>query len=137
MANIRNYTTEDYDQVKEVLLETELYNLEIDTKERFEEKISEFQSSILVAEDEKVVGVVFITDDATNVLLTRLGILPDYQGKGIGTELVKKAEQMLKDRKVPISVAFAESGNEELKQWYKEKGYEEKGDYTMMWKDLN
>jgi ribosomal protein S18 acetylase RimI-like enzyme len=88
-------------------------------------------------QDQEPVGVVFITYDATNVLLTRLAVLPEYQGKGIGTELVEEAEQILEDREVPVSVAFAESGNKELKQWYRNMGYHEKGDYTMMWKNLN
>jgi len=138
MVDIRSYCSEDFDQVREILIETDLYNPEIDTRRRFEDKIKDFQNSILVAEtqDHEVVGAVFITDDATNVLLTRLGVLPEYQGKGIGTRLVEEAEQILEDRDVPISVAFAKSENEDLKQWYLNKGYDEKGNYTMMWKDL-
>lgn len=138
MVDIRSYCSEDFDQVREILIETDLYNPEIDTRRRFEDKIKDCQNSILVAEtqDHEVVGAVFITDDATNVLLTRLGVLPEYQGKGIGTRLVEEAEQILEDRDVPISVAFAKSENEDLKQWYRNKEYEEKGSYTMMWKDL-
>jgi|APHM01.1.fsa_nt_gi Predicted acetyltransferase len=137
MTKIRSYVDEDFKEVRRILRDTELYNPEIDTEERFRHKANRSRGSILVAEEEqKVIGTVFITDDATNVLLTRLAVEPKNQDNGIGTDLVEAAEEKLIERDVPVSVAFAETGNKELKEWYRKRGYEAKGKYTMMWKEL-
>jgi ribosomal protein S18 acetylase RimI-like enzyme len=134
---VRNYSDSDYTELKDILKATELFVPEVDTRARFKQKIEEQENSIKVATDSgEVVGVVFITDDATNVLITRLAVIPERQGEGIGSRLLENAENFLEKRGTRISVAFAESSNEELKDWYREKGYEEKEDYSMMWKEF-
>lgn len=137
MTEIRSYTDTDFPDVKSILSETGLFVSEVDKRDRFRQKIEDNPGSIKVAELEgKTVGIIFATDDATNVLLTRLAVLPEYQGQGIGTELLDAAENWLEEQGSEISVVFAEEDNEELKAWYEDQGYENKGSYSMMMKDL-
>ena len=69
-------------------------------KERFEQRIEKLvknASISLTARDETnyLIGVLFgITDFAYWLFITDLGIDRQYTGKGIGTELMKKAHQL-------------------------------------------
>ncbi|MDY3797212.1 MAG: GNAT family N-acetyltransferase [Agathobacter sp.] len=68
-------------------------------KERFNERIEKLvknASISLVARDEqKVIGVIFgITDFAYWLFVTDLGVDREYEGKGIGTALMKKAHEL-------------------------------------------
>lgn len=135
--DIRTYTNEDFTGVRRVLNATDLFVPAVDTRKRFQDKIERHPDSIIVAErDDAVVGTVFVTDDATTVLITRLAVLPDHQGQGIGRSLLDAAESWLVERGTRIAVAFAETSDPELLDWYRERGYTNKGQYEMMWKDL-
>jgi len=70
-------------------------------KERFYERISKLVKNAtisLVARDDEtgeLIGVCFgITDYAYWLFMTDLGVVRKYQGKGIGTALVKKLHQL-------------------------------------------
>lgn len=135
--HLRDYTDADFDDVRRVLEETGLFVPEVDTRDRFKEKIEREPGSIIVAADGgRVVGCVFVTDDATTVLITRLAVHPDQQGAGVGTALLEAVEDWLAERGTRIAVAFAETADTALIDWYEQRGYESKGGYEMMWKDL-
>jgi ribosomal protein S18 acetylase RimI-like enzyme len=115
---VRNYSDSDYPEVEDILEATDLFVRQVDNRKRFKEKVKRQENSIKVAENSgEILGVVFIIDDATNVLITRLGVRPERQGRGIGSRLLESAEDFLDNRGTRISVAFAESSNEELKDW--------------------
>lgn len=69
-------------------------------KERFKERIEKLVDNVtisLVAKSEKgsVVGVLFgLTDYAYWLYVTDLGVDRDYEGRGIGSHLVKQAHEM-------------------------------------------
>lgn len=68
-------------------------------KERFSERIHKLvknASISLVARDEgKIVGVLFgLTDFAYWLYVTDLGVARDYEGRGIGRTLMKKAHEL-------------------------------------------
>lgn len=68
-------------------------------KERFSERIHRLvknASISLVARDEgKIVGVLFgLTDFAYWLYVTDLGVARDYEGRGIGRTLMKKAHEL-------------------------------------------
>lgn len=68
-------------------------------KERFAERIEKLVKNVsisLVARDEgKIVGVLFgLTDFAYWLYVTDLGVDRDYEGKGIGRTLMKKAHEI-------------------------------------------
>lgn len=68
-------------------------------KERFKERIERLVKNVsisLVARDEnKIVGVLFgLTDFAYWLYVTDLGVDRDYEGRGIGRTLMKKAHEI-------------------------------------------
>lgn len=68
-------------------------------KERFVERIEKLVKNVsisLVARDgDKIVGVLFgLTDFAYWLYVTDLGVDRDYEGQGIGRELMKKAHEI-------------------------------------------
>lgn len=68
-------------------------------KERFEERIDKLVKNVsisLVARDEdKIVGVLFgLTDFAYWLYVTDLGVDREYEGRGIGRTLMKRAHEL-------------------------------------------
>ncbi len=68
-------------------------------KERFLERIKKLVNNVsisLIAYDgEKIVGVLFgLTDFAYWLYVTDLGVDRDYEGRGIGRELMKRAHEL-------------------------------------------
>lgn len=74
------------------------------------------------------VGCVAYQDPETETsYLNRLAVLPEYQNKGYGQELVSYHEKLSKDNnKVSVSIGIIDS-NIKLKEWYKKLGYIENG----------
>ena len=62
-------------------------------------KLLENSSHIVLAlEDSKVVGfITAITDKTLSAYIPLLEVLPEYHGKGVGSELAKKMLELLKD----------------------------------------
>lgn len=91
---------------------------------------------VIVCEDGA--GIIKISQDEDDgVVLSGLSVLPDHRGKGIGTELMKEAERIVKEEiganeNITLSV---ESRNKELIGWYSWLGYsayDYDKDYTEM-----
>ena len=68
-------------------------------KERFEERISKLVENVSISliarnEEGKIVGVLFgLTDDAYWLYVTDLGVDREYEGRGIGRQLMKTAHE--------------------------------------------
>lgn len=100
-------------------------------KERFEQRIEKLvknASISLTARDETnyLIGVLFgITDFAYWLFITDLGIDRQYTGKGIGTELMKKAHQLAGGEENIILYTCA---NENAVSFYQKFGMETAND---------
>lgn len=95
-------------------------------KERFEERISKLVKNVsisLVARDEgKIVGVLFgLTDFAYWLYVTDLGVDRDYEGRGIGKTLMKKAHELAGGEK---DIAVYLIANNEAIPFYEKLGME-------------
>ena len=65
-----------------------------ETKENLSQKMKRNPDSILVAvESDKVIGCVFIMEDGWTSFIWRLAVASEYQNKGIGSQLLEKAEE--------------------------------------------
>ncbi len=76
---------------------------------------------IAVYEDNKLIGYVdSVSNGVTDAYIQDLMVHPEYQGKGIGTELMNKIIAHLKEKHIyMISVVYEES----LKPFYKRFGF--------------
>ncbi len=80
---------------------------------------------IAVYEKEELIGYVdCVSNGVTDAYIQDLMVHPDYQGKGVGTELMNRMIAYLKEKRIyMISVVFEES----LKPFYAKFGF-----YTML-----
>ncbi len=76
---------------------------------------------IAVYEDDKLIGYVdSVSNGVTDAYIQDLMVHPEYQGRGIGTELMNKIIAHLKEKHIyMISVVYEES----LKPFYKRFGF--------------
>lgn len=71
-------------------------------------------------------GLIKISQDPYDgVVLSSLSVLPDHRGKGIGTELVKEAERIVKEEigEEEDIILSVELWNKELIGWYTKLGF--------------
>ena len=72
-------------------------------------------------EDQLIGYVDSVSNEVTDAYIQDLTVHPDYQGKGIGTELMNRMIRGLKERNIyMISVIY---GNAELADFYKRFGF--------------
>ncbi len=76
---------------------------------------------IAVYENEKLIGYIdSVSNGVTDAYIQDLIVSPDHQGKGIGTELMNKMIEYLKEKRIyMISVVYEES----LKPFYERFGF--------------
>ncbi len=76
---------------------------------------------ISVYEDDKLIGYIdSVSNGVTDAYIQDLMVSPDYQGKGIGTDLMNKMIEYLKEKRIyMISVVYEES----LKPFYEQFGF--------------
>ncbi|MBR9691647.1 GNAT family N-acetyltransferase [Candidatus Woesearchaeota archaeon] len=85
---------------------------------------------IVAIEDDKVVGGLLIVyeekiPEHTRARFKHIAVAKDHQHKGVGSELLKKAEEIVGKGKIEIHAAETE---EELAEFYKKNGYEVEGE---------
>ena len=136
MVQIRNYQISDYQQVREILEKGNLLWELSDNEQALERKIQQRPDSILVAvEDGRVVGTQFIIEDFLP-LLFRLSVHPDYRGKAIGKTLMKRGEELLKQKGYNHVNILVASNDTELQNYYEKQGYEKGNSYVWMVKEF-
>ncbi len=76
---------------------------------------------IAIYENDELIGYVdCVSNGVTDAYIQDLMVHPDYQGKGIGTDLMNKMIECLKEKRIyMISVVFEES----LKPFYEKFGF--------------
>lgn len=119
MVKIRNYNKKDQEQLINLLKRTNLYYPLLDTPEIFKKKIRRDRDSILVAEDYcKIVGTVFIIYDVWNPFIFHLGILPEYQRRGLGKKLMNEAERRIEKTGAKEITIFVTEHNNKVLNYY-------------------
>src|SRR5437870_4388923 len=96
-VQLLNYTQADYEAVKQILEESELFDPIWDSEKRLNKRIQEKPDSIIIATiGDNVVGNVFIVDDFYPYVF-RLIVRQTYRRQGIGMQLMDKAIEKLKE----------------------------------------
>ena len=76
------------------------------------------------AEDERVIGSIMVGHEGHRGWLYKLAVLPEFQGKGLGRDLVRQAERWLVARGVPKVNLMIRDTNIKVREFYQRLGYE-------------
>ncbi|MFP4001893.1 MAG: GNAT family N-acetyltransferase [Thermoplasmata archaeon] len=78
-------------------------------------------------EDEKLVGIVFGTDDGRKGWINRLAVDEDYRGRDIGRALVEELERKFEEKGFKIWATLIEPDNPEAMDFFEYLEFEESG----------
>jgi ribosomal protein S18 acetylase RimI-like enzyme len=95
-----------------------------ESHENFAHQMTSGLQAVFGAMDgDKLVGVVVVTHDGRKGWVNRLGVLPEYQRRGIGTRLVGAAEDHIHAQGLEIVAALIEHDNDASLSMFKQAGY--------------
>lgn len=100
-----------------------------DSEERMGKQLGLESSIYLVAEaGGTVVGLVLVTHDLRKGWLNRLAVMPEWQGRGVGSALVRRAEEELEALGIGIFAVLIHRSNRHSRHLFAELGYQESED---------
>ena len=133
---IRVYQLKDYDQVKQNLMEVEMYDEDIYSEKRIKEKIEKDNKSIFIAEvDGKVIGNIFINLDWA-VIIFGLCVKKDFRNQGIGKKLVDAAVAEVKNKGYKSINLLVRENRTELQNTYERWGFIKDDIYRWMRREI-
>ncbi|QQG39846.1 MAG: GNAT family N-acetyltransferase [Candidatus Aenigmatarchaeota archaeon] len=138
-VQIRDYTDADYNQVKQILIEGNLFDETLDSRDNLRKKIERDPASIIVAVfDNRVIGNAYIVEDGWAHFIFRLSVSKEHRKRGVGKLLMQAAEKRMKDRGTPEVGLLVRSDDNELVGYYKKQGYtHSEKTFRFMWKKLS
>jgi N-acetylglutamate synthase len=130
MIEIRTLTIDDYDAICEVWAASGVHYQATgrESRESFAKQmtVSDLQivlGAIDAGDGNRLVGVVIATHDGRKGWISRLGVMPDRQRQGIGTRLIRTAEDLLHKKGMTIVAALVEHWNEASLGLFKSQGF--------------
>ncbi|MGM5484618.1 MAG: GNAT family N-acetyltransferase [Nanobdellota archaeon] len=126
MVIVRPYQNKDHEQYKRIMEAVGLNWKSLQTKEALEEKVEDDPGSVIVAEENKLVGAVNTYCNPSLSSIYFLAVDPSWQGKGIGKRLLKSAEEHIyshgwKNNNIQLFVNGPDI--KELEGFYRKAGY--------------
>ena len=128
---IRRFRISDYDVLIKLWDEAQLVYKPNgrDRREMIQKQIQLPNTIALVAEKEgKLIGSVFGTHDGRRGWINRLAVLPEFQRKGIGRELVKELETRFHKMGIGIIASLVEDWNKTSLRVFQRIGYKKHKD---------
>lgn len=128
---IRRFRISDYDALIKLWNEAQLVYKPNgrDRREMIQKQIQLPNTIALVAEKEgKLIGSVFGTHDGRRGWINRLAVLPEFQRKGIGRELVKELETRFHKMGIGIIASLVEDWNKTSLRVFQRIGYKKHKD---------
>ncbi len=83
----------------------------------------------------KLVGVSLVTHDGRKGWINRLGVLPDFQRRGVGAALIRASEKLLHDQGLTIVAALIEHYNTASLNLFQHEGYHVEETYYVTKRD--
>jgi ribosomal protein S18 acetylase RimI-like enzyme len=126
VAEIRTLSAADYDAICTVWKASGVgYQPQgRESRANFEQQMATGLQIILGAfEGGRLAGVVLLTHDGRKGWINRLGVLPEFQRRGIGRQLVQAGEQMLRALGLTIIAALVEHSNPASLALFESAGY--------------
>lgn len=127
----RKYKNKDISAIRDILENDLGYNCELDRlNNRINEMLKRGNYQIFVACDgDKVVGYIGCVSylafelDNEGMKIIALAVSKEYRRKGIGTELLKTAEQWAKENNIEVILLNSGLPREDAHTFYKSQGY--------------
>ena len=96
--------------------------LDVDKRIRSDDVAMEF---IVLTEDDEIIGSVVVGYDGHRGWINSLACHPDHRRRGVATELMAAARELLLDRGCPKINLQVRVGNKEAQKFYRSLGYSE------------
>ena len=99
-TQIRDYRTGDYSSLLHLWEQTELTSAERKDNEEVIVRCNNQGGRLLIMEDTgsgNIIGSCWMTWDGRRIHLHHFGILPDFQGMGLGTELAERSLEWIRE----------------------------------------
>ncbi|MFW6064056.1 MAG: GNAT family N-acetyltransferase [Candidatus Natronoplasma sp.] len=126
---LKTPSIEDYERILQLWKEAGLpYKPEgRDTRENIGRELEEQPEYWIGAyEEEKLVGIVFGTDDRRKGWINRLAVAEEHRGQGIGRTLVEELERVFEQKGFKIWAALIEPDNPEAMDFFEHLDFEDK-----------
>ncbi|MFA7244245.1 MAG: GNAT family N-acetyltransferase [Patescibacteria group bacterium] len=134
----RFYKNEDYESVKSILSEADMFDEVWDSKQHLAKKIQlEAKGILLAVENKEIIGCIYVNRNPWACFLYRLAVRKQYRKKGAGTLLIETATNMLQEEGVEEVAIYVDSSNEDLQNFYEKRGFIKGGLYRCMYKKLD
>ncbi len=129
---VRDYSPGDYDSIIDLWGKTGLGGVQRGDNRQVIEHSLELGGKLLVAIDldGTLVGTGWMTFDGRRIHLHHVGVLPEYQRKGIGRLLSIEAVRFAREKRIQIKLEVHRS-NRAAVSLYKKLGFEYLGDYDV------
>jgi ribosomal protein S18 acetylase RimI-like enzyme len=96
-----------------------------DPREDFERALRGPSSGVLGAiDDDELIGTAMVGVDGHRGWVYYVAVAPSYQGRGVGRELMRRAEQWLVERDAPKVQLMVRDTNEAIMGFYEQLGYD-------------
>lgn len=135
---IRIMTMKDFNQMYLLWKKVDLSIKELETEKEQTGQMIKLNpvSNFVAMERRKIIGTVFGTFNGRRGWIYRLAVHPNFQKKGLGSLLLKKAETALKKMGVRRVLLGIDEYNYKVIKFYKKCGYREIDDAIFMGKNL-
>jgi len=75
------------------------------------------------SKEEKPVGLVIANYDGRRGWINRIAVLPEYRREGVGSALIREAEESLKKKGAKVIAALIDRSNEPSRKLFEKLGY--------------
>ncbi len=134
---IKPYEITEFDEVIQLLKDTDLYFESCDTRETINAKSVNDPESIAVAViNDQIVGCIFVVSEPWANILYHVAVVPEFQNRGIGSALLKYGEDLIKERGGIQLAGYVMSENINALRWYERKGYKMIPNVTCIYKEI-
>jgi ribosomal protein S18 acetylase RimI-like enzyme len=121
---IREYTKDDFSKVKFLLEGVGLFQNRLDPKKHWGNRGETDPKIFLAEETGEIIGCVFI-EGIWMANIFHLAVSQTRRREGIGTLLLNEAKNYLKGKGAEAVGIYIDPNNEELKEFYLKRGFED------------
>jgi ribosomal protein S18 acetylase RimI-like enzyme len=134
----RILTTNDFQEVLEMWKQAGLHcDTEEHEKSNFENTILKNPDICIAAtENNKIIGTILAGYDGHTTTLYRVAVHKEFQGKGIGSQMLKEMENRLKEKNIKKVFLKVHCSNTKVIDFYKNNEYKEMDYAKVFYKEI-